>query len=184
MTESRLSGVPWKIGGAYGALTYFTALIFTIMWTYYDHHDTILNVEVGKPWELIGLAVASFYEAQFVLTETADYTPYLVRFGPDSRAYLTPSVFYAIPVVLLLIIAAVFVYTEFEGTDRLNALSAGASLAIGYVVASLVVILAVRFGIGAEIPIVRAVAFGVLYPVVLGGLAGVIVNEVKILREG
>ncbi|MDZ7687347.1 MAG: hypothetical protein U5J64_01265 [Halobacteriales archaeon] len=187
MPESRLSEVDWLQGGVYGAVAFIAGIVLTMTWLYFDHMGTIMQVEMAIPGDLIALSIALFYEAQFViptgiLTDFELTRGYIWDFGTQ-RGYLSAPVYYAIPVVVLLLFSAIYVYTEVEG-DRLNALISGASLAVGYLAVSFIVVLGIRFGLGQPIPVIRAIVFGVLFPVVLGGIGGLVANEVRNYTEG
>lgn len=161
-------------------ISYVSALLFTALWYYFDHATTPIAAQSMQ--DRIGLGVASFYNGQFV-TGGRDY---LFTYGTAGHELLLTPMYRAIPVLVILLIAGAFVYTEADAVDRLGAFLSGASLASGYVVLSLVVVLVFRSLAGSSfLPIGMAVVSGVLYPVVFGGAAGVAANELKgYMEEG
>jgi hypothetical protein len=190
MSENRLSDVQWLRGGLYGAVAYIIAVALTVMFLYFDHMGTIMEAQIGGFTQIFGLSVAIFYEVQYVFP-----TRYLWDFGMQ-RGWLITPVYYVIPAAILLLISSSFVYTEVEGSDRLNALASGASLAIGYVVVSLILV-SLLYSIGAlgelnqelvgtnlESPItfVRVAALGIVYSGIVGGVGGLVANEVRTYR--
>jgi len=190
MSEGRLSEVQWLRGGLYGAIAYIAAVGITVMFLYFDHMGTIMEVELGgSPTQIFGLSVAIFYEVQ-----SAFPTRYLWEFGTD-RGWLITPVYYAIPFLIVLFISSVFVYFEVDDSDRLNALASGASLAVGYAVVSLILVVTL-YGIGAlgelerqialetPITIVRVAVLSVVYPAIVGGIGGLIANEARTYTEG
>jgi hypothetical protein len=188
MSESRLSSVQWLRGGAYGALAFIIAVATTVTWLYFDHMGTIMQVEIGSFVQVFGLSVAIFYEVQ-----SAFPTRYLWDFGTQ-RGWLVVPVYYAIPAVITLLFSSLFVYFEVEDSDRTDAVLSGASLAIGYFVVSLVLVL-LLYSIGAlgeldqmttnlesPITIVRVAALSIVYPAIVGGIGGVVANEIRSYR--
>jgi len=191
MPEGRLSEVQWLRGGIYGAIAYIAAVSITVMWLYFDHMGTLMQSEINSFVTIFGLGVAIFYEVQ-----SAFPTRYLWDFG-SQRGWLITPVYYAIPAVLLLLMSSVFVYFEAEVSDRVDALLSGASLALGYVVISLVLVL-LLYSIGAlgelnqplvgtnlESPMtfVRVAVLGVVYPALVGGIGGLLANEARTYTE-
>ena len=189
MSESRLSEVQWLRGGTYGVIAYIAGIILTITWLYFDHMGTLMQVEINSFVQVFGLSVAIFYEVQ-----SAFPTRYLWDFGTQ-RGWLITPVYYAVPLVIVLLISSVFVYFEAEASDRVGALLSGASLAVGYVVLSLVLV-ALLYSVGAlselnqmhtnlESPVTfaRVAALGILYPAIVGGIGGVLANEARNFTE-
>lgn len=174
------SDIQWLRGAAYGAIAYLTAFVFTALWYYFDYSQSPINVGASTE-ELIGLGVGSFYNGQFVVGDQA----FLAGFGTAGHGFLLTIMYRIIPVLGILLVAGAFVYAEADAKDRLGALLSGASLAPGYVVLSLVVVFAFRSLAGPEfLPIGMTVVSGILYPVVVGGLAGLVANELKGYIEG
>ena len=129
------------------------------------------------------LAVSLFYNAQYVIGEGTGGGNWLNFLTPPVGRELFAPMYHAIPIVLILLFAAIFVYLEADASNRLEAILSGASLAIGYLAVSLVVVLVFRFGQGTIFPLGMVVATGVAFPAVLGGIAGLVANEVKGFRE-
>jgi len=189
MSESRLSEVQWLRGGTYGAIAFIAGVAVTVMLLYFDHMGTIMQVEIDSFVQVFGVSVAIFYEVQFVFPSR-----YLWEFGTQ-RGWLTTPVYYATPIVLILLMSSVFVYFEAEASDRVGALLSGASLAVGYVVLSLILV-AVLYGIGALAELersfsltsptifVRTAILGIVYPAIVGGVGGVVANEARNYTEG
>jgi len=173
--KTDLSEIRWLRGALYGVMTYVTALLFSGMWFYFDHFRTPIRASATTQ-QRIGMGVGTFYEGQFVETGEQFFRIY----GTGGHGLLFDPMYQLIPVVVILFIAGVFVYTETDTKDRLGAFLSGASLAPGYVVLSLIVVLAFRSLAGPKfLPIGTAVVFGLLYPAVLGGVSGLVATEVK-----
>jgi len=178
--STSISDIRWLRGGLYGAITYVTALLFTGLWYYFDHSTTPIAAQSMQ--NRLGLGVGSFYNGQFV----AGGRDYLFVYGSTGHELLFTPLYRIIPVLVILLIGGAFVYTEADVSDRLGALLSGASLATGYVVLSLVVVLVFRSLAGASfLPIGMALVSGVLYPAVFGGLGGLAANELRgYIEEG
>jgi len=173
MTDA--SDIDWLRGAAYGVIAYLTAFVFTALWYYFDYSQSPINVSASTE-EIVGLGVGSFYNGQFVVGGDN----LLAGLGTAGHGFLLTIMYRIIPVLGILLIAGAFVYAETDAKDRLEAFLSGASLAPGYVVVSLVVVLAFRQLAGSDfLPIGMTIVSGVLYPVVVGGLAGLAANEVK-----
>jgi hypothetical protein len=180
------SDIDWKAGGIYGATAYFGSFIFSVTFFYLDHLGTGLQYTESTLTESIGLMTTIFHNAQFITTELGGNESYteglcgtlrcLEFFGTEQGMLFVP-VYYAIPPIVLLGIGAVVAYATEPG-DRLTAVLSGASLAIGYVVAMLAIILVFRFGVGFNIDPVMAVVAGIAYPVIFGSIGGFVGNEI------
>ena len=180
MPGNSLSDVKWGMGAVYGAITYVSALLFTAVWFYIDHQGTNLEARESTTAEVVGLTVSLFYNAQGV----AGDINWLNFLSPPVGRELVAPVYHAIPVVIILLFAAVYVYAEADVSDRLAAFASGASLAIGYLAVSIVVVLAFRFVLETVFPLGMVVATGIVIPAVLGGVAGLVANEVKTRVDG
>ena len=181
--KTNISDIKWLRGGLYGAITYITALSFTVMWFYFDHYRTPIRAGLENSDSPIGATVAAgvgtFYNGHFV----AGPRNFIVAFG-EGGGYLVTPMYHIVPIVIILLVAGAFVYTEVDATDRLGALLSGASLATGYVVLSVGVAFAFNSvapsGISYfPIPLGMVVVSGFLYAAVLGGVAGVVAGEIK-----
>jgi len=177
---TKLSDIRWLRGGLYGAVGYLTALVFTELWFYFDHYRTPVRANLESLQQTIGIGSVTFYNGQFVEGPTS----FLYAFGSSGHGFVLTPVYRIIPILVILLVAGAFVYTEVDATDRLGALLSGASLATGYVVLSVVVAFAFNSvapsGISYfPIPLGMVVVSGFLYAAVLGGVAGVVANEIK-----
>jgi hypothetical protein len=130
--------------------------------------------------EKVGLVAAIFYNAHFVVGDIPRLSGYV------SRGFLTGPVYLAIPVLLLLLIAGAFVYSEADASGRLDAILSGASLVIGYFVLFFVVMFVFRSIAGpGYLPIGMTIVSGLLYPIVLGGVAGLVAYELeRVIGDG
>jgi hypothetical protein len=186
--KTDVSEIKWLKGGLYGAITYFTALLFTGMWFYFDHYKTPIRASLEGSESPIGATVAAavgaFYNGQFV---PGQGDTFLVAFGSAGGGYLLTPVYRIVPVVIILLVAGAFVYTEADPKDRIGAFLSGASLAIGYFVLFLLVVIGLNSLVNSLSPenpyfpisVGRAVISGILFPVLLGGVAGIAANELK-----
>jgi len=187
-----ISEIEWLRGGLYGAITYVTALLLTGMWFYFDHYRTPIRAGLESSDSPIGAtiaaAVGTFYNGQFASGPRG----FLYAFGEGGGYLLTPM-YRIIPVVVILLIAGAFVYTEADAVDRIGAFLSGASLMPGYLVLSVVVVLGINSLVSSlapgnpYFPISPGMAIfsGALYPAVVGGVAGVVANELKgYMEEG
>ena len=170
--------VPWKEGSLYGVLAYIVGLVFTGLWFFFDHVQTLIAARTTTQ-EAIGLAIALFYNAQSV---RVDGTNYLISYGVI-HDFLTPLVYQAIPIVVLFGIGALLVYSELDLSGRLDALVSGASIFVGYLALSLVVTVSLNFLLDVGFPLGRVALSGLAYPIVLGGVGGLVANEVKTYLE-
>lgn len=178
--KTEFSEIQWLRGAVYGAIAYVTAILFTGVWFYFDHYETPIRA-LASNVERLGMGVATFYEGQFVVGDGQ----FLYVYGPGVRDMLFPILYRIIPVFVLLLIAGVFVYAEVDAKDRITAFLSGASLVSGYFVLFVVVVLVFRSLAGSDfLPIGMAIVSGILYPIVLGGVAGVAANELKGYVEG
>jgi len=177
----KASDIDWFRGGLYGAIAYVTAILFTGLWFYFDHYNTAIRA-LASNVERLGMGVATFYEGQFVVGNGQ----FLYVYGPGVRDMLSPILYRIIPVVALLLIAGAFVYTEVDTENRITAFLSGVSLVSGYFVLFVVVVLVFRSLAGSDfLPIGMAVLMGVVYPVIVGGIAGLAANELKgYIEEG
>jgi hypothetical protein len=183
----KASDIPLKEGGIYGATTYLVSFIFAATFFYLDHLGTQLQYSDASTSESIALITTIFHNGHLIRSQLSDPGAGLTDaplcgslrcvefFGTEQGMLLTP-VYYAIPPIVLLGMGALVVYVT-EPQDRLTAVASGAALAVGYVVAMLALILVFRFGVGFNIDPVMAVVAGIAYPVVFGGIGGLVGNE-------
>jgi hypothetical protein len=183
----KASDVPLKQGGVYGATTYFVSFVFAATVFYLDHLGTQLQYADSTTTESVALITTIFHNSMFIGSQLGGgegkFTELplcfklrcLEFFGTDQGMLFTPA-YYAIPPIALLGMGALVAYVT-EPRDRLTAVLSGASLAVGFVVAMLAIILVFRFGVGFEIDPIMAVVAGIAYPVVFGGIGGFVGNE-------
>lgn len=184
----KVSDIPWKQGGGYGAVAYFVSYIFAATFFYLDHLGTQLQYSDASTTESIALITTIFHNGLFVGTQLGGGESLLSPdaplcgpmtclefFGADQGMLFVPA-YHVIPPLVLLGIGALVAYTV-EPKDRLEALLTGASLALGFVVVMLAVVLIFRFGVGFSIDPVMAVVAGIAYPVVFGSIGALVGNE-------
>jgi hypothetical protein len=153
--------------------------LFTGLWFYFDHYRTPIRAGLGSAQQTVGIAVVTFYNGQFV----AGPRDFIFAFGTGGGYLITPM-YRLIPVVVLLLVAGAFVYTEADAVDRIGAFLSGASLVTGYLVLAVVVVLVFNSLAPSDVdffplPLGMAVVSGILYPVVVGGAGGIVANELK-----
>lgn len=175
-----LSDTRWLRGGLYGAVGYLTALLFTELWFYFDHYRTPVRANLESLQQTVGIGSVTFYNGQFVEGPSS----FLYAFGSSGHGFILTPVYRIIPIVAILLVAGAFVYTEADAASRFGALLSGASLATGYVVLSVIVALVFNSVAPSSIsyfplPLGAVAVSGFLYAGVLGGVAGVVANEIK-----
>lgn len=182
------SDIPWREGGAYGAVAYVGGLVITMTVFYLDHLGTTLDWgQDATLGESLVLMTTIFYNAHFVASELGAtimdpcvgvrclslFNEQDILFGP---------IYYVIPPLFLLLMGALVVYAT-DVTGRARSAIAGASVVIGYFALAIAVVLALRFGVGFELDIVATIAAGLGYPVVFGAVGGLVANEVVSFQD-
>jgi len=179
--KETVSEVRWLRGGLYGAIAYLTAFLFAVLWFYFDHYKTPIRASLESMQQTVGIGAVTFYNGQFV----GGPESFLFQMGSSTgRGFILTPMYRIIPVLVILLVAGAFVYTESDATDRLGALLSGVSLATGYVVLAVVVALVFNSLAPSDIsyfplPLGVVAVSGILYAAVLGGVAGVVANEIK-----
>ena len=189
---SAMEKISWNEGGVYGAATYVGSLALSMTTFYLDSLSTPLWWDSALSEKLV-LAVTLFYNSHFVTSELGggepgwepETTPLCFSLrcleffstGTGIPHFLFSPVYYVIPPLFLLGTGALLVYAT-EPSGRLGSLVAGASVAVGYLPIMLLVVVVLRLGAGFTLELPTTITFGILYPVVFGGVGGLMSNEV------
>ena len=170
-TDSLTERVPFGVAAAAGGAAWLLCYLFTYLLTGNDFQNSVVRQFADIPtWKAVGWV---FFNAHFA--NTVVDVPLV---GGATNFIGTESVFtpalYALPVVLLLI-AGVAVGRA-AGGDALAAVDAavaGAAVAVGYGVLSLLGAFLFATSNVSPDPVTSVLLAGVLYPVVLGAVGGV-----------
>lgn len=143
---------------------------------------TIILVAVaegdGETDDLIDGGGTVFYNAMFVPLEIEGFDEsinFLTEEGA-SEVFSLPTVVYHVIPILVLIGAGFFVAQQVNAIELVDGAAVGASIAIGFVVLSLVGTFIVSPDLG-DIDLVMAIVMGIVYPAIFGGIGGAVSTQ-------
>lgn len=179
----RLATVGWPGVVAAGAGAFLAGYLLTVLVVVLGPSST-----AGGVWGVLVLLAFVFYSAHNVAVEAENLgrVDMLEQSARDGTA-VPVVVFYAIPILVLLVTAALVTARYTEPRDPIQSVGAIAGLTGGYALLSAAgtVVFTSQTVIGAPARLVlgEAVAFGVVYPVVFGTIGAALVGVVAVMRD-
>ncbi len=178
----RLATVGWPGVVAAGAGAFLAGYLVTVLVVVLGPSSTTGG------WGVLVLLAFVFYSAHNVAVEAENLgrVDMLEQSARDGTA-VPLVVFYAIPILVLLVTAALVTTRYTEQRDPVQSVGAIAGLTGGYALlaaaGTLVFTSQTIFGAPARLVLGEAVAFGVVYPVVFGTIGAALVGVVATVRD-